>query len=260
MRPDHDHAHWHVLGAGAIGSLFAHRLAATGCDVTLLSRGADERPRALVLESGPTVSQRVFAVSPCAALAPIHYLLVTTKAADVDPAIASVSHRVNAHSTVLVLANGMGFAGDLPHDLTAFRGTTTDGAFRRPAPAATSRGDTHHTVHAGSGETRIGLPGSAVPAPDWYKRSWGQLQDCRWDRQIETTLWRKLAINCVINPLTATYRCRNGALAAPAYQPLLRAVCDEVTAACRAAGRGMAVGTLWQDVLQVVDRTAANRS
>lgn len=260
MPPDRDHCRWHVLGAGAIGSLFAHRLASIGCDVTLLSRDAKDAQRTLTLESGMTVSPRDFPVSPCAAPAPVDHLLVTTKAADVDPAIASVSQRLHGATTVLVLANGMGFGRDLPHGLTAFRGTTTDGAFRRPASAGHAPGKHRTTVHAGGGDTRIGLPGSKLPGPEWFRRSWGLLQDCRWDGAIETTLWRKLAINCVINPLTAVYRCHNGELAAARYRPLLVALCDEITMACRATGRGTAVESLLQDTLEVIALTAANRS
>lgn len=260
MPADQARCHWHVLGAGAIGSLFAHRLSAIGCRVTLLSRGAEATRRVLTLKSGATLSQLELPVSPCAGTGPVDHLLVTTKAADVDSAIASVAHRLHRHSVVLVLANGMGFAGNLPHGLAACRGSTTDGAFRAPVAAGTRGDDPTYTVHAGSGETRVGLPGGAAPAPDWFSRSWGRLTDCHWDTDIDTTLWRKLAINCVINPLTAVYRCRNGELAATAYRSLLEALCGEIAVACRAAGHGAAVASLLPDVLQVVKRTAANRS
>ncbi|TCO76174.1 ketopantoate reductase family protein [Chromatocurvus halotolerans] len=242
---------WHILGAGAIGTLFAHRLANAGCRVVLLSRGDAEARRTLTLDSGGLTRQHTFPMSPPGDPTPIPRLLVSTKAAAVDPAIHSICHRLQAHSTVLVLANGMGFASDLPLGLTAFRGTTTDGAWRHPAG---------HTVQAGSGTTRIGLPGVAMAPPDWFRDSWGRLRDCQWDNAVETTLWRKLAINCVINPLTAAYRCRNGELASATYRPLLTTLCSEVSAACRAAGRDSVASSLREDVLAVIHSTAQNRS
>lgn len=251
MPPDAALPDWHILGAGAIGTLFAHRLANAGCRVTLLSRGDPEAQRTLTLDSGGVTRQHTFPLSPPGDPTPIPRLLVSTKAAAVDPAIHGIRHRLQAHSTVLVLANGMGFAGDLPHGLTAFRGTTTDGAWRHPAG---------HTVQAGSGTTRIGLPGVAMAPPDWFRNSWGRLRDCQWDNAIETTLWRKLAINCVINPLTAAYRCRNGELASATYRPLLAALCSEVSAACRATGRDSVASLLLEDVLAVIHGTAQNRS
>ena len=33
---------------------------------------------------------------------------------------------------------------------------------------------------------------------------------CEWSADIDTVLWRKLAINCAINPVTALHRCRTG--------------------------------------------------
>lgn len=242
---------WHILGAGAIGTLFAHRLVTAGSEVTLLSRTGGEPQRTLTLDSGGNTLRHAFSISAVTDRMPVDRLLVSTKAGDVDAAINSIRHRLHSGTTVLILANGMGFAGDLPHGLAAFRGTSTDGAYRQQAG---------HTVHAGSGATCIGLPGMTMAPPDWFSATWGRLQNCRWDNDIETTLWRKLAINCVINPLSAAYRCRNGELATATYRPLLIALCGEVMLACRAAGREGVAASLQEDVLEVIDGTAQNRS
>lgn len=251
MPPDSKPEHWYVLGAGAIGSLFAQRLVAAGCGVSLLLRDSDAAQLTLTLDSGGNRLQRQFPVSLVHEPGPISRLLVSTKATHVDTAITSIHHRLQADTTLLILANGMGFANALPHGVTAFRGTTTEGAYRL---------HTDHTVHAGSGLTRVGMPGTAMQPPAWFTASWGQLAGCQWDHAIEITLWKKLAINCVINPLSAACRCRNGELASAAYRPLLSAVCAEVVSACRAAGQAQAALSLLEDVLQVIQATAQNRS
>ncbi|MEY1474273.1 ketopantoate reductase C-terminal domain-containing protein, partial [Providencia manganoxydans] len=38
------------------------------------------------------------------------------------------------------------------------------------------------------------------------------LPDVAWHNNILTTCWRKLIVNCVINPLTVEHDCKNGEL------------------------------------------------
>ena len=43
--------------------------------------------------------------------------------------------------------------------------------------------------------------------------AWRRLPlDCRWEARIDEFLWRKLAVNCAVNPLTARHGCLNGEL------------------------------------------------
>ncbi len=43
----------------------------------------------------------------------------------------------------------------------------------------------------------------------------GVLPDVAWHNNIRAEMWRKLAVNCVINPLTALWNCPNGKLRHP---------------------------------------------
>jgi 2-dehydropantoate 2-reductase len=244
---------WHVLGAGAMGRLFALRLAGAGCAITLLSRcDAPERDTEVlrVVHSGQERSQQV-ACSANSANGPIDRLLVLTKAQSVETAIAEVAHRLHSGSVVLILANGMGFEPRLPAGAVLARGTTTEGAYRR---------EDGSVVHAGEGVTAIGLPGHGGGPPGWFQDSWGRLPRCEWRSDIDTLLWRKLAINCVINPLTALHRCRNGALSDPPLRREAEALLAEVADACRALGQTAATCGLEEELWRVVAATAANRS
>jgi 2-dehydropantoate 2-reductase len=152
-------AHWHVLGAGAIGCLFATALQRNGCSTTLLlrERGGKSSSSVLVQRRG-AITEVQMPVSATGDSGPITHLLVTTKAYDVRGAVAAVGHRLNKDTRLLLLVNGMGLSeelrGDFPN-LDIYCGNTTEGAYRI-APL--------HIRHAGSGLTRIGKPGKTRPA------------------------------------------------------------------------------------------------
>jgi len=188
-------AHWHVLGAGAIGGLFAQSLARAGSDVTLVLR-TPAIATTLIIEG---TGQRAELSLPCVdarSCGPVSHLLVTTKAHDAHTAVASIANRLGRDTVLLLMVNGMGIAEQLqkayPH-LSIYCGTTTEGAYR-VAPL--------RIHHAGHGATRIGRRGQKQP-PQWFDTWSLGLDNCRWDPQIDAALWEKLAINSGINPLTA---------------------------------------------------------
>jgi len=244
--------HWHILGAGAIGSLFASALQRAGLPVTLLLREACERVQ-LALEEDGTVERLSFAASRPEDPGPVTHLLVTTKAYDVRAAVLSVAHRLDANSQVLLLANGLGFADELHRDLRqldCYLGSTTEGAYRVSQ---------RRICHAGRGFTRVGRPGNTTP-PQWFRYWSDAVQPGTWDNDIERTLWLKLAINCAINPLTALFRCCNGKLAQADLDRQVRALCEEIAPVSAAAGYPISYDELYRQVREVIAATAANRS
>lgn len=246
--------HWYILGAGAIGSLFASFFLEAGQPVTLIGRGS-QRVRGkttLRLRRGDVLLRYPLNLQGPESEGRIDYLLVCTKAGDVEAALASIAPRLARHATVVVLANGMGYQERLHQRWPAWRFTwsiTTEGAWRE-APLA--------VCHAGSGETLLGAPGQAMPG--WFA-DWQSLGiRCRWETDILTALWRKLAINCAINPLTALHRCNNGVLLQPPLSQDVAILCEEISAIARAEGQGAAVADLPARVDRVLQGTAANRS
>jgi len=247
--------HWHILGAGALGCLFASLLQRAGTPVTLLLRSGRGADTALLrVETGDGGHRCECPVAPVSDAGHIGHLLVTTKAGDVVPAMRALAHRLDRHSQVLLLANGMGFAEVLTDTLPGPRwylGTTTEAAYRL-AP--------FHIRHAGRGVTRLGRPGLRE-APPWFATWALAVNPSRWEERIEEALWQKLAINCAINPVTALHRCCNGELARrPALTALLGQLCDEIRQVSLAAGFGTATQDLPALVDGVIAATAANRS
>lgn len=253
------HADWHILGPGAIGSLFAWRLAEAGCSVRLLTRHPGESARLITLDdqTGPahTSATRAFHVDHQDT--PIQRLLVTVKAHQTAAALESIRHRIDSRSLILFLQNGMGTWDCAQTLFPATRwlvGTTTEGAWR-----AADR----HIIHAGRGETWIGSlnpawSNDAVHLVDALKNT---LFHPGHDPQILQRLWRKLAVNCAINPLTVLYDCRNGELLQkPAALRQMEAVCLEVERVMGAALRGVTVEPLLPLVRAVAEKTGANHS
>lgn len=248
-------AHWHVLGAGAIGCLFASALHRVGVPTTLLLRINTGQASATVRvdRDGSQLAQQL-PVSTPTETGSISHLLVTTKAYDVREAVLGVAHRLEPDCQLLLLSNGMGFADELHAHLPQpafYYGTTTEGAYRIAG---------QHICHAGSGLTRIGQPGTAEPPP-WFSQWEQAVPASRWDRNINQALWLKLAINCAINPLTALHGCSNGELAQrPELAAQVTLVCDEIMRVSEAAGYFAATRDLHQQVAQVIADTAQNRS
>lgn len=250
--------HWLVLGAGAIGGLWALRLAAAGHPVTLLGRQAAPTRR-LLLEDGAHPLTHDF---PChrrddGPLPAADRLLVTTKAGATARALAPWLATLPAALPVVLLQNGMGqetaLLSDRP-ELVLLPAITTAGVFCRDA-------DTR--VLAGAGQTRIGAREAAQqPLADTIAREWqaaGLATSAVTD--ITTQRWQKLAVNCAINPLTVRFRCRNGALLdTPEALALMQAVCAEVAAVMQAEGLAAAGDTLFATAQAVAAATAANTS
>lgn len=248
-------APWHILGAGAIGCLFAHALHRSGGKPILVMRaGRTEKSLPLTIErDGERDTTRLDAITPDDD-ASISRLLVATKAQDVRDAVAGIAHLISDDGVVVVLSNGLGFVEQVVADwprLDIYPATTTEGAYRI---------DAQRVCHAGRGETRFGRTGWQSP-PTWFADWKHALQNCLWDEHISSALWAKLAVNCIVNPLTALHGCLNGELGRrDDLAAEVTLLCGEIAHISRAAGFVDIAGQLPELVARVIAGTAGNRS
>ncbi|WP_428551415.1 putative 2-dehydropantoate 2-reductase [Pseudomonas edaphica] len=247
---------WHILGAGSLGTLWATRLSRAGLPVRLIVRDAArlasyEKASGLTLvEHGIENTYPVIGETPDSP-GPIHRLLVACKAYDAQSAIAQLQHRLVPDAELILLQNGLGsqdaVAAQLPQARCIFA-SSTEGAFRD--------GD-WRVVFAGHGYTWLGDARHPTP-PLWLDDLHAAGIPHEWSTDILTRLWRKLALNCAINPLTVLYQCRNGGL--QAHQCEVATLCAELSELLEYCGQPAAAQDLHSEVQRVIQATAANYS
>ena len=159
----------------------------------------------------------------------IYHLIVSVKAPQTVKAIQSVAHRLTKDSSILFLQNGMGIAHEVnekifpneKHRPTYIIGVVSHGLYsKRP----------FCVVHAGEGTIALGVLPRMPMDENTPLESLNQLSSSA--RYLMRTMTRtavfvavgfsptdllqqqldKLAVNCIINPLTAILDCKNGAL------------------------------------------------
>jgi len=247
---------WHVLGAGSLGTLWATRLARAGLPVRLILRDR-ARLDAYQLAGGLTlVEQGQAQVYPVPgetvdSEGPIRRLLVACKAYDAEQAVAQLAHRLAPDAELILLQNGLGsqdaVANQVPH-ARCVSASSTEGAFRD--------GD-WRVVFAGHGYTWLGDAAHPV-APIWLDDLTAAGIPHEWSADILTRLWRKLALNCAINPLTVLHDCRNGGL--QHHHCEVATLCAELVELLERCGQPAAAEDLQQEVERVIQATAANYS
>ena len=282
MSPLTDTQRWHILGAGAIGSLWAGYAYKAGRPATLIMRDSATlaayqqaggfttqlRSGTEVLPLPATCPEQIIQASTAKASSggTITALLITTKAQHTLDALKAVAPALTDPPLLVLLQNGMGVAEKVQQlypRATLLQASTTEGAYRK-GPFS--------VVHAGQGQTLLGQSQSATPTrPQHTLDAASQKQIAQSlsaaplnvvvSDNIEAVLWRKLAVNSAINPLTVKYRCRNGELLDnPIAAQDMADVVEEILQLSQLLGREDWVEDLLPQVRQVAADTALNRS
>ena len=222
-----------VVGAGAIGSLYAAKLA-SHADVTVVARAAhvDAINRDGLRVSGvESFVARVTATTRVERILPNTLVLLTTKVNDNRQAIAPLAPRLRDDTTILCVQNGFGgedlvraAIGDSGPGVVVLRAITQFGAIFREA------GQVDYKV---AGQTLIERHARSTAVVELFNAAGlkGQISDA-----IAVDVWRKLIFNCVINPITSITGTDVGGIADSRLDPLKRLVIDECLAVARAEG------------------------
>ena len=215
-----------ILGCGALGQLWLSRLYQQGHDVQGWLRVPQPFCAVNVIEPEGISFNRNLPTNDPEHLAQSELLLVTLKAWQVSSAVSALLPKLSPRCAILLLHNGMGTQEELPpNGQPILQGTTS--------PAAQHLSHLAEVLH------------QALP-------------DVAWHNNIASANWRKLAVNCVINPLTALYGCHNGDL--QRYPEQIEALCREVASVMAMKGYHTSCEGLMQYVMDVIHSTADNVS
>lgn len=242
----------HILGAGAIGSLYAHYLNIAKIPVTILSRLPQQLVSTRISVNGSHSESLIGNDTSC-----ISTLLVCTKAYDTIPAIERLGPRIK-DATIILLQNGV---LDVYSDLLDMKsldyrsiilGSTTHGVIR-----------THpqQVSHVGIGNTVIGKLDKCSHADNQLlsllSGAWAPLNTTiTHGDKLREVLLLKLAINACINPLVAVLGCPNGALLEGHGRDLIKPLALEI----ESVFPELADHNIFENVQQVLENTKRNRN
>ncbi|WP_232494483.1 ketopantoate reductase family protein [Novosphingobium kaempferiae] len=234
-----------VVGAGAMGALFAARMAAGGLAVTLvdvdpvrIAQIAADGLRASV--AGQALCSDTLCVAPATLGSGQDLIVLFTKFAALRPALTQACHALAPDGIVAVLANGLDAAGQLDGLVPAERlviGVTD--------VAADLRNGIAHSD--GSGVVKLGMGDPASSArPCGRVAAWLERAGFAVSQQadIRTAVWEKVAFNAGFNALaTLADACVRDLDNEPGRR-IVGSVLDEVAAVAKAAGVPFDLGSV----------------
>ncbi len=203
-----------VIGPGALGTLFAARLALAGVPTLLLDYRTDralalnERGIRLITRDGETLVPAPVTADP-RNLAQVDAALVLVKAYQTEQAALTLAEHLPPQGIAITLQNGLGNLEALTLALgeaRAFGGTTAQGAILE-APGVvrdTGQGPTVLGHAGGEADHRLDDVAQALLLAGF---------SVSITRTIHAAIWTKAILNAAINPVAALTRLRNGPLA-----------------------------------------------
>lgn len=183
-----------------------------------------------------------------------HIVFLPLKAYQILPALKQYSDCLANNSTIVLLHNGMIDLNEVKKlipDNPIIAATTSYGAFKPKI---------NKICITAIGSTQAGWIRRSANAELIEKLLDKMMQPCDWRNNIQQILWQKLAINAVINPLTALHNVNNGELNRSQYRDEIAAISNEVAGIMNRLGYDTSNERLIDKALQVITATATNLS
>jgi len=185
-------------------------------------------------------------------------LLLCVKSYQVKVVLAQIGHLLAKKTLIILAHNGMGTLLDIADDLRVkhhFLTLLTTHGCARP--------NSKHIIHTGLGESDLGILNGQLAQTQIQSLTtlFNQaLPNTYWHQNIAEKQWQKLAVNCVINPLTALNNVNNGEINREQFTTLKIQIIAELVLVAQAEKQPLAAQTLLNTVNQVALATANNCS
>lgn len=210
-----------ILGAGAIGSYYGAILSQS-CKVLLVGRREHVeaiRKKGLIVTGSINHIYQLEASTGIVDVPTNCLIVVTTKAFDTEEAINSIKEILRPDTTVLLLQNGLGnekaVRALVDPRIGVVRGLTSTGV---------------EFLEPGRIDVKL-ITETILPATSLGERIQTVFNSCGFgvhltDR-MEYEVWRKLAMNCVINPLSAIFRVPDRNITADSLRDIKKGIVEE---------------------------------
>ena len=245
---------WQIIGAGAIGCLWAANLMRTGQQVQLITRKKSSVQQLTYVNLAGEKNVYDCPISPQLndSLSPI---LICVKAPQVEQALLQHIDAISEQQVIILMHNGMGCAEQVAEILPnnpIICATTANGCLLH-SPL--------NIQQTGLGITYLGPFNAPAKAFSGLATQFNRaLNNSHWCTDIEQKLWLKLMINIAINPLTAIYQIPNGRLAEQQFQVQIDKMVAEAMPLLHKLDLGFEEMALRQVVNNVINATANNFS
>ena len=244
-----------IVGKGAIGGLIGFKCHQLGYEYQHIIRTQQQQSLKVTDIAGKSHS-----LTPNTSVitkpAQFDLLILPVKAYQVLAVLKQLQPFILPNHVIVLLHNGMGTIEQVRNKLPnnpLIAATTNYGAFKP---------DANTLIETGLGQTHLGWLGNieTVLKQSIEPMLSELLPPSVWHQDINLALWKKLAINAVVNPLTAIHNIKNGELAGLKYSDNISNICCEIAAVMRALDYSINSAQLIENVLQVITATANNYS
>ncbi|MGJ8691985.1 MAG: ketopantoate reductase family protein [Thalassotalea sp.] len=246
-----------IVGGGAIGVLFYQALSKhPSIELALLTKAqhcAAEFTTSFTNLAGYS-TELLLKQANTTSLENADIVLICVKSYQITSAFSAIQPHLNDKTTVIFCHNGIADISALKVQQTSLLMLTTHGC---------KKAATKHFIHTGKGQHTLGLlSGSKIPShtEDFIALVNQVVPKLIWQDNIIKQQWQKLAINCVINPLTALYDVPNGELSKAKYQLQIVDIIKEFIAVAKSQQVIFNLNLLHQQILSVAKATALNSS
>lgn len=194
--------------------------------------------------------------------ASIDIIIVCVKSYQLNQAIEDIKNLISNDTLIITTHNGLGALNsesiNILENNPVLDMLTTHGCLKL---------SDNEIKHTGTGQSHLGVKFDKNNI--FAKKSHqtmitdllhSTLPNLVWCEELESKQWLKLAINCVINPLTALYDVKNGDVSNDQFTQTIEEIIDEIVAIASAKNITLDKSQLIETVLLVAKNTAQNSS